>query len=241
MGSLADNLIGQFVDDYSEQFPFILELIQNAVDSARVGQRVKIRFRLEEDSSGWTLIVSNDGAPFSITDVDRLCGVNTQRKGSGKIGYKGLGFKTVSLVTDNPRVFSNDCQFEFNKALHPDQNQLWIVIPHWIEPSKVPESVPSQHEWVTFALPVRHDVSLDDLSKALDRLISGPGVALLLFLRDLDELKFPGFAQATSAIIAAISGFRAGLPGSTQTIPKPVPPRSWASWRRRSAKAYSVR
>jgi len=187
-GVLAGNLIAQHVDDYSDQFPFILELIQNAVDSASDGKRVKIRFRLEKESSGWTLIVSNNGSPFSLADVDRLCGVSEQRKGAGKIGYKGLGFKTISLVTDNPRVFSKDCQFEFNRALHPGLDQLWIVIPHWIEASNVPESVPSPNEWVSFSLPVRHDVSLNDLSDALDGLTSGRGVALLLFLRDLDEL-----------------------------------------------------
>lgn len=60
-GSLADNLLGQFVDDYSEQFPFILELIQNAVDSAPAGKRVKIRFRLEEESLEPASVMSRNG------------------------------------------------------------------------------------------------------------------------------------------------------------------------------------
>lgn len=200
-GSLADNLIGQFVEDYADPFPFILELIQNAVDSAAPGKRVRIHFQLREDDCGWTLFVSNDGAPFSIADVDRLCGVNRQRKGAGKIGYKGLGFKTVSLLSDNPRVYSKGCQFEFNKALHPGQDQLWIVIPHWIEPSHVPASIPSQNDWVSFALPVRSDVSLDGLSRALDGLTSAEGVALLLFLQDLDELTVANARSSRSATV----------------------------------------
>ena len=55
------------------------------------------------------------------------------------------------------------------------------------------------------------------------------------------KLKFLLFNHATKSITAAISGFRTGLRPAAQSIPKPRPPRSLASARRRSAKAYSVR
>jgi hypothetical protein len=54
-------------------------------------------------------------------------------------------------------------------------------------------------------------------------------------------LKFPAFHYATRSITKAMSGFRAALPGTWQSIPKPGPPRSLARARRRSANAYSVR
>jgi hypothetical protein len=54
-------------------------------------------------------------------------------------------------------------------------------------------------------------------------------------------LKFPVFHYATSRITAAIRGFCVGLLAPPQSLPKPSPPRSCASRRRRSAKAYSVR
>jgi hypothetical protein len=55
------------------------------------------------------------------------------------------------------------------------------------------------------------------------------------------KLKFPRFYYATRSITVAIRGFRVALPPAWQSIPKPRPPRSLASERRRSPKAYSVR
>jgi cell wall-associated NlpC family hydrolase len=49
------------------------------------------------------------------------------------------------------------------------------------------------------------------------------------------------FPQATSPITAVIRGFRVPWPGSPQSTPKPPSASSWASARRTSAKAYSVR
>jgi hypothetical protein len=49
------------------------------------------------------------------------------------------------------------------------------------------------------------------------------------------------FPQATSPITVVIRGFRVPWPGSPQSTPKPPSASSWASARRTSAKAYSVR
>jgi hypothetical protein len=56
-----------------------------------------------------------------------------------------------------------------------------------------------------------------------------------------DQLKFPIFYYATRSITMPIRGFRVALSAAWQSIPKPCPPRSLASERRRSPKAYSVR
>ncbi len=56
---------------YSSEFRFVLELLQNAVDSYRTEQGqplpVKVRFDLTPDM----LLVSNDGRPFSEQDIAR--------------------------------------------------------------------------------------------------------------------------------------------------------------------------
>ncbi|WP_200383123.1 hypothetical protein [Thiococcus pfennigii] len=49
------------------------------------------------------------------------------------------------------------------------------------------------------------------------------------------------FPQATNRMTAAMRGFRVPWPGSPQSTPKPTSASSWASARRTSAKAYSVR
>src|SRR5512134_1455013 len=78
---------------YSSEFRFVLELLQNAVDSYRTHQGqpvpVQVRFELTPEM----LIVSNDGQPFSEQDIERICGLVRARKVK-KIGYKGIGFKS---------------------------------------------------------------------------------------------------------------------------------------------------
>ncbi|WP_156427723.1 ATP-binding protein [Thiohalocapsa sp. ML1] len=188
VGAVVDNFIAQFVSDYSDEFAFILELIQNAVDSAPDGRRIDIKFNLLNDREGWVLVVSNNGLPFDICDVERLCGMNQKRKAVGKIGYKGLGFKTVIGITDNPRIFSRECRFEFNKAWHEDHEHLWVAIPHWIDDENTPPYLPPIENWVSFVLPLRADVDIEALSQAIDGLANHNGMASLLFLRELASI-----------------------------------------------------
>jgi len=172
---------------YSTDFRFVMELIQNAVDSHKVNQgqpvQVRVRFHLQDDK----LIVANDGQPFSQEDVDRICGVNKQRKGLNKIGYKGIGFKSVAAITHNPQIYSANCYFEFDKAKHPLYDHAWLIIPHWIPPEELP-SFAQDPDWVTFVLPFRPDRRLDLLTQ-FDSYVDTPSGALLLFLENLAELE----------------------------------------------------
>ena len=71
----------------------------------------------------------------------------------------------------------------------------------------------------------------------LDPAKLGEQISITQFLK----LKFPVLYYATRSITVPMSGFRWALPGISQSIPKPCPPRSLARARRRSANAYSVR
>lgn len=194
-----DNLIAQSLDDYSSPFPFILELIQNSVDSASNGTRVKIDISLRREAGQLILVFSNNGEPFSIHDIERLCGVAKERKDRKKIGYKGVGFKTVIRVTDNPQIYSRNCQFEFNKCHYPEHEHFWILVPHWIESAAAPIFIKPQSAWVTFVLPIRADIAdalhleLDNLSKRLS--------SLLLFLDNLEELSISDHILGKSSCI----------------------------------------
>ncbi len=185
---VIDNLLGQVSDNlYSTEFHFILELIQNAVDSPRptngLNPGVQVQFHLNTQAN--SLIVANNGAPFSETDIKRLCGVLQERKGPKKIGYKGIGFKSVIRVTHNPQIYSPGCHFEFDKKRYPGYEYAWLIIPHWISSERVPEFV--KPDLVTFVLPFREDLAPDDinrLSKEMDEL----SPELLLFLDNLEKL-----------------------------------------------------
>ena len=91
------------------------------------------------------------------------------------------------------------------------------------------------------AAAIRAKRAADKARKIEDGIVSGCPVGGNSFGTQSPKLKFPVFHYATSRITAAIKGFCVGLLAPSQSLPKPSPPRSYASRRRRSAKAYSVR
>lgn len=95
---------------YGEKVHYALELIQNAEDA----NASSITFIFEEDM----VVVINDGEVFSPDDVDAICSVKPGRKKS-KIGFFGVGFKSVFNVTDTPQVISSDFNFKIDNYIYP--------------------------------------------------------------------------------------------------------------------------
>lgn len=44
-------------------------------------------------------------------------------------GQKGIGFKSVFLVSDSPEIHSNGFHFKFDK----NSSEMGYILPHWIE------------------------------------------------------------------------------------------------------------
>jgi len=96
--------------DYEGRFVF--ELLQNAVDEMDDTDEPRIRFELSEDR----LLVANNGTAFSLKDLYAMTlTTRTTKAGETTIGHKGRGFTSVLGVTDNPRVFSESVQAQFNR------------------------------------------------------------------------------------------------------------------------------
>jgi hypothetical protein len=87
---------------YGEKVHYALELIQNAEDACSSS----ITFIFERDR----IVVINDGEVFEPYDVDAICSVKPGRK-KNKIGFFGIGFKSVFNVTSRPQVISSDFNF----------------------------------------------------------------------------------------------------------------------------------
>jgi len=91
---------------------FLIELIQNAHDalpeSPTSNQTARIAVVLDlEDSQHGTLLVANDGQPFTRTNFERLSALGQSDKDPQKsIGNKGLGFRSVLEVSERPEVYS---------------------------------------------------------------------------------------------------------------------------------------
>lgn len=98
---------------YTEEERFVFELLQNAVDAYEGGDCLNVKIVLKD---GY-LIFMHNGEAFSERDVDGLCDVGHGNKMSDtrKIGYKGIGFKSVFMHSKCVTVKSGPFCFRFEK------------------------------------------------------------------------------------------------------------------------------
>jgi len=91
---------------------FLIELIQNAHDALHEAptpdQPARIAVVLDlQDSPHGTLLVANDGQPFTRSNFERLSALGQSDKDPQKsIGNKGLGFRSVLEVSERPEIYS---------------------------------------------------------------------------------------------------------------------------------------
>ncbi|RKX92374.1 MAG: hypothetical protein DRP84_10145 [Spirochaetes bacterium] len=160
---------------YSEKTHFILELIQNA-DDCRSNE---LFFNLR----GKKLIVKNDGFPFRKIDVEALSDFGKSTKEPGDIGFFGIGFKSVFLITDKPEIYSNNYSFYYDSE--------YMIVPHWID--NIPKYVSKELENLkgkgsVFVFPIKDDESHLRIKKQLKR-ITGD---VLLYLNHLKVISVNG-------------------------------------------------
>ncbi|CAD6256989.1 unnamed protein product [Miscanthus lutarioriparius] len=83
-----------------------------------------------------TLLIFNNERGFSATNIESICRVGkSTKKGNrhqGYIGEKGIGFKSVFLISNQPHIFSNGYQIKFNEKPCAECNIVYIV-PQWVE------------------------------------------------------------------------------------------------------------
>ncbi len=106
---------------YTEDERFIYELLQNAVDSfSLVNGLLDIKIVAQE---GY-LVFMHNGEAFSQRDVEGLCDVGNgnKMKDIQKIGYKGIGFKSVFRASNCVYIQSGEFCFKFDKAVW---NNYW--------------------------------------------------------------------------------------------------------------------
>lgn len=116
--------------DINTQKPrLIFELVQNAEDNEyEDGVEPLLRFILRPDC----LLVQNNEKGFREENVDAICliGGTTKKRSLGYIGEKGIGFKSVFLVTTEPQIYSNGFHFRF---VYKESDPTTMIIPEWVE------------------------------------------------------------------------------------------------------------
>lgn len=109
----------------------IQELVQNAADALQ-GAPGRIQVSLTKDA----LYVANEGSPFEDTGVRALLYTHLSNKTGTEIGRFGLGFKSISGISDNPQIFSRSVSFEFSRS--QSSEQLSTELERHYQPSEVP-------------------------------------------------------------------------------------------------------
>ena len=107
----------------------VFELIQNAEDND-YNENVKptIKFIINSNK----LIIQNNEKGFEKEHVEALCRVGGSTKRNRTLGYigeKGIGFKSVFVMSDEPHIYSNGFRFQFKREKEKPES---IIIPHWV-------------------------------------------------------------------------------------------------------------
>ena len=143
---------------YSARARILYELIQNADDCSyedgpvdgevaaggsgpAVAASEELRF-LHIEASDDVLVAFHNERGFQPKDLYALCQVGESSKplGSGKIGRKGIGFKSVFQITDRPLLVSPPFSFTFDTVC---RGVFGYIVPSWVDRPEA--SIPARH------------------------------------------------------------------------------------------------
>ena len=178
-------------DLYSEEGHFVLELIQNADDNQYEGVTPTLRFSLSNNR----ILVCNNEMGFQPTNISAICNVGASTKGKHKQGYaghKGIGFKSVFMVSNRPEIHSQNYHICFDTGNADDR--MGYIRPIWV--NKPEEDLPDPKEWPTcIRLPIKSDARGDRLQQKFENIQA----RLLLFLNRLRQIEIIQEADSTAA------------------------------------------
>ena len=171
---------------YKKDSHFIMELIQNADDN---NYKLGIKPTLIILQNDEQIIFQNNELGFSKENIESICNIRKSTKSikngnKGYIGEKGIGFKSVFRVCDEPEIYSNGYQFKFNSNTNLGKRskkiKLGFILPEWIDEKN--EFVKSK--FTNIVLPFKSKLSSKDKKK-----LSEINPDLLLFLNKLCKLQ----------------------------------------------------
>ncbi len=186
--NILDRLRG---DLSSNELTFLYELIQNAVDhpNRNFNNNVSINFEVFNNY----LLVNHNGALFTENNFESITGIlygeQIQEGERNRIGYKGIGFKSVFRFTDNAYIRSGNFSFRFSKA-ESGGDKPWEVLPLFQLEKDMVDKIPQFDFFnapVAFAFEFNSEQSKNYVIKYLNQLSENP--YLLIFLENLIQLK----------------------------------------------------
>lgn len=181
-GVLTRSLEKLSVDLFSNQGHFVLELIQNADDNKYTKDRLPTLCFIV---SSERILVCNNEIGFLPSNIAAICDVGASTKGKHKEGYaghKGIGFKSVFMVSHKPEIHSRNYHLRFDTA--DGTEQIGYIRPIWLD--QYEEILPNPEEWTTcIRLPIKKETQRDRLQQNFDDIQA----KLLLFLNNLRQIE----------------------------------------------------
>ena len=183
-GMVARSLEKLSVDLFSDQGHFVLELIQNADDNSYTDTDDRlptVRFEVSSER----ILVCNNEIGFTPENIAAICDVGASTKGKhkkGYIGHKGIGFKSVFMVSHKPEIHSRNYHIRFDTV--DGKEQIGYIRPIWL--NQYEEVLPDSAEWTTcIRLPIKQETQRDRLQQNFDDIQA----RLLLFLNRLRQIE----------------------------------------------------
>ncbi|OMO57453.1 hypothetical protein COLO4_35378 [Corchorus olitorius] len=155
-------------------------------------------------------------------NMESICSVGKStkkgKKNLGFIGEKGIGFKSVFLVSMHPHIFSNGYQVKFSEAPNQDCG-IGYIVPEWVEEASIVSDVCDIYGvdkiflTTTIILPLKPE-KVESVKRQLSQLHP----ELLLFLCKIKRLSVrgcsndPNEAETVSAIFVSSETHQNAMP-----------------------------
>ena len=166
---------------------FIYELLQNADDYPKQNQKVIVNFYITDKY----LLFTHTGIEFNFNNVYALCSVNAEDKIDDveKIGFKGIGFKSVFKANEFVYIKSGEYSFRFDKSFH-NIEQPWQLMPIWTDVEDLEISLRNNNRFLNsnVAIALRPRNISKTLSEYSDTLELFKDERILLFLRYIEKV-----------------------------------------------------
>ncbi|MEV0636521.1 hypothetical protein AB0I77_16445 [Streptomyces sp. NPDC050619] len=163
----------------------LFELLQNGYDAHPRDRRDgRVHVLLDEAEGEWgTLYVANGGTPFTWRDVERVCELAQSAKEVGEgIGNKGVGFRSILLISDAPEIYSADP----DSPLGPEMDGYCFRFAQKVDVEEFLAGEDNAHEVAAKYPPLQAPLPLDDVP-ATCRQLAAQGYVTIVRLPLLSE------------------------------------------------------
>lgn len=140
----------------------------------------------------------HNGRPFKSNNVRAICSVDAGDKAIDfeKIGYKGIGFKSIFKHSNYVLIDSGEYSFRFDEEYHlkKGKDTVWQLIPIWTNKTEIPEVVKSELiDQSNVSIIIKPEEGFEQLiayENTFNKIFKDERV--LLFLRNVNTLNFNG-------------------------------------------------